>query len=118
MKRIAIALPILSSIFVLGALTGCATELHQKHHPGSTNPTAAPVEKTSTSSSAMPMMGSDKSAMCEMHEKMMSAKNADERRTLMTAHMKSMPPDMMKKHMAMMHEQMTMMQEHMGSQAK
>ncbi len=64
------------------------------------------------------MMGADKNAMCEMHEKLVNAQNADERRTLMKEHMTSIPPDMMKKHMAMMHEQMTMMQEHMGGQAK
>lgn len=65
----------------------------------------------------MVMTESDMMAMCsDMYEKMMSAKTPEERRAMMQKHMKSMPPDMMRTHMAMMQEQMKMMHEHMGAQ--
>ena len=62
----------------------------------------------------MSMMGGDMAAMCDVHTKMMSAKTPEERRALMAEHMKTMSPDMMKRHMAMMQGHMQMMQEEMG----
>jgi hypothetical protein len=80
------------------ALAACAAPQgpgHRLHHPDGA---AAPG-----ASAGMPMMGmSDMQAMCETHKKMMSAKTPAERQALMDERMKSMSPEMMEKHKAMM----------------
>jgi hypothetical protein len=55
--------------------------------------------------------------MCAMHEKMISAKTPEERQALMAEHMKSMPPEMMQRHMEMMQSQSPMMCGHGGNRA-
>ncbi len=117
MKPLSFALPLIAPVILAAALTGCATDQsrqHKQHHPDNS---AAPAKMGDKSSGGMAMTEADMMAMCgDMHEKMMSAKTPEERKAMMQEHMKSMPPDMMKKHMAMMQEHMKMMQEHMGAQ--
>lgn len=86
---------------------------HDKHHPQA---------KVKTQTSAMGMGegheemrgNADQMAFCAMPQELMSA-SPEERRAVMAEHMKTMPPDMMKKHMEMMGTQMDMMREHMNS---
>ena len=47
----------------------------------------------------------DKKSMCEMHDKMMSAKTPAERTAIMDDHMKNMSPEARQKHMEMMKQQ-------------
>ena len=47
----------------------------------------------------------DKKSMCEMHDKMMSAKTPAERTAMMDDHMKNMSPEEKQKHMGMMKQQ-------------
>ncbi len=87
----------------LFSLAGCATpdsDKHKLHHPDSAS---GPQATMSSGEGGMSMM--DMKSMCEMHEKMMHAKNADERRAMMSEGMKTMSPEMMKKHMDMMDQQ-------------
>lgn len=101
---------------VVTVLSACASPLpadHDKHHPQA---------KVKTQTSAMGMGegheemrgNADQMAFCAMHQELMSA-SPEERRAVMAEHMKTMPPDMMKKHMEMMGTQMDMMREHMNS---
>ncbi|MES2757079.1 MAG: hypothetical protein V4693_06865 [Pseudomonadota bacterium] len=87
-----------SAIVAALVLAACAAPQepgHRLHHPDSA---AAPG-----ASGGMAMMGTkDMQAMCEMHKKMMSAKTPAERQALMDERMKSMSPEMMEKHKAMM----------------
>lgn len=49
------------------------------------------------------MMGQmDMNSMCTMHHNMMAKKTPEERDAMMNEHMKSMSPEMRRKHMAMM----------------
>ena len=82
------------------ALSGCAT-------PG------ASQDSTMMSGGSGGMMAGgsdgkmsmmDMKSMCEMHNKMMSSKTAEERKTLMDTRMKDMSLEMREKHMAMMME--------------
>ena len=100
---------------VVTVLSACASSLpadHDTHHP------RAEV-KTQTSMGMGEgheerMSNADQMAFCAMHQELMSA-SPEERRAVMAEHMKTMPPDMMKKHMEMMGTQMDMMREHMNS---
>lgn len=87
-----------SAIVAALVLAACAAPHgpgQRAHHPDSA---AAPG-----ASGAMAMMGTqDMQAMCEMHKKMMSAKTPAERQAMMDERMKSMSPEMMEKHKAMM----------------
>jgi hypothetical protein len=94
------------AVFVVLALTGCATvqdAQHQQHHPESA--TSQAPGAMSSGPSDMPMGMMDMKAMCDMHEKMMNAKTPEERRAMMDERMKNMSPEMMQKHMEMMQEQ-------------
>jgi hypothetical protein len=84
-------------------IAGCATSQppeHSLHHPGTTSPQTAGMMSPGESGEQMSMM--DMKSMCEMHKKMMDAKTPEERKATMDDRMKSMSPEMMKKHMAMM----------------
>lgn len=94
-----------SALFALAlfSLAGCATpdsEQHKLHHPDSAG---GPQAMMSSGAGGMSMM--DMKSMCEMHEKMMHAKSADERQAMMSERMKTMSPEMMKKQMDMMDQQ-------------
>lgn len=102
-------------------LTACVTDpaaqtRHRQHHPdaavtqGKMGMGAGPMGK------GMMMSDAEMKSICDMHEKMMGAKTPEERRSLMTEHMKTMSPETMKKHMEMMQSEMQMMQEHMRTQ--
>lgn len=104
-------------------LAGCATgpaaqERHRQHHPDSAQSQGRMGMGMGAGSMGKGMMMSDAEmkSMCEMHEKMMDAKTPEERKSMMTEHMKKMSPEAMKKHMEMMQYEMRMMQEHMGAQ--
>lgn len=88
------------------AMAGCATSQdpeHRRHHRAT--PAAQPAGMMSPGASGGQMGMMDMNAMCDMHKKMMSAKTPKERKLMMDERMKSMSPEMMEKHMAMMEEQ-------------
>lgn len=87
MKLITRVVPLVSSVFLVGALFGCAA--------------AAP--KSSDHAHAT-MATMDMQAMCDMHKKMMSGKSSAEQQAMMQEHMKSMTPEM-RQRMQAMHEQ-------------
>lgn len=94
-----------AAIVVVTTMAGCATSQdaeHGQHHPDI--PTAQPAAMMSPAASGdqVAMMDmKDMKSMCDMHKKMMSAKTQEEQKTMMDERMKSMSPEMMKKHMAM-----------------
>src|SRR5690606_30805442 len=99
MKALPFTKSLLAPVLLAGVLAGCATAQSQDHKAP---PAPADANRSGMSSGAMPMMGGDMAAMCDMHAKMMSAKTPEERRAFMAEHMQTMSPDMMKRHMAMM----------------
>ena len=106
---------LLAPVLLTVVLAGCATaqsQDHKAHHPDT--PAPADAKRSGMSPGAMSMMGSDMAAMCDMHVKIMSGNTPEERRALMAEHMKTMSPEMMKRHMVMMQGQMQMMQKEMG----
>ena len=95
--------------FVMMTLTGCATSedaQHSQHYPESSTAQApGTTPGTMGHGSSGDQMGTmDMKAMCDMHQKMMSAKTPEERRAMMDEHMKTMSPEMVQKHMKMMQE--------------
>jgi hypothetical protein len=89
----------LAAIFVMLALTGCATGQGARS-------ASAPPSGTMSSGPAGEQRGMmDMKAMCDMHDRMMAAKTPEERRAMMDEHMKNMSPEMVQKHMQMMQEQ-------------
>ena len=102
-------------------LTACVTDpaaqaRHQRHHPDSAVTQGKMGMGAGSMGKGMMMSDAEMKSMCEMHEKMMGAKTPEERRSMMTEHMKSMSPETMKKHMEMMQSEMQMMREHMEMQ--
>lgn len=103
----------LAAVFAVVTLAGCASlqdAQHQQHHPqasASQGPGTGTMGPGMMSSgpSGNQMGTMDMKTMCEMHEKMMSAKTPEERAAMMNEQMKNMPPEMMQKHMQMMQEQ-------------
>lgn len=92
-----------TAVFLIMALTGCTTNLdaqHRQHHPDSATSQAPGTMDGGTASEQRSTM--DMKAMCDMHQKMMSAKTPEERKAMMDGHMKNMTPEMMQKHMEMM----------------
>jgi hypothetical protein len=87
-------------------MAGCATSgdtAHGGHHPDTSSAQAAGMMSPGASSDQMAMMDmKDLQAMCDMHKKMMSGKTPNEQMAIMDDRMKSMSPEMKKKHMAMM----------------
>jgi hypothetical protein len=78
------SIPRLALVLAIAAIgtSGCATlkDEHSGHHPAAT---AAPAAGPGP-------MEAQRAAMRRMHERMMSAKTADERSALMAEHMKTM----------------------------
>ena len=97
---------ILTTICASAALTGCAADSaarHKQHHPAAacSQPPGALCGGPGPANEQREM---DMNAMCRMHRDMMGARTPEERRTMMEQRMKGMSPDMMRQHMAMMHE--------------
>lgn len=90
------------------ALAGCATTTenarHRQHHPAAASASTTATASPGMHHGQMEMMMHDPKAMCEMHKKMMSGKTPEEQKAMMDERMKSMSPEMMKKHHAMMAE--------------
>jgi hypothetical protein len=80
-----------AAIFVVAALTGCASW---------TKPQSASATSAEGSADAK-MSTMDMEAMCDKHKKMMSAAPED-RKMMMDENMKTMSPEKMQEHMAMM----------------
>ena len=94
---------LVAAIVAAMAMAGCATSQdaeHSQHYPVTS--TAQPAGMMSPSASGDQMAMMDMKTMCDMHKKMMSAKTPEEQKAMMDERMKSMSPEMMKKHMAMM----------------
>lgn len=101
-------------------LTACTTDLaakHRQHHPESNASQMSMGMGAGPMGKGMMMSDADMKSMCDMHEKMMGAKTPAEQKAVMAEHMKTMSPEMMKRHMGMMQSEMQMMKEHMGTQA-
>lgn len=115
MKSISTSLGSFVAVMAMAALTACATpqskpqtvpqsapqeNQHKEHHPDS---------PTSQGPGAMgdgPQMSMmDMQAMYAMHKKMMSGQIPEEQGAMMDEHMKTMSPEMKRKHMQMMQEQ-------------
>ncbi len=97
-----------AAIFAAMAMAGCATSQDTAHsglHPETSSAQPAGMMSHGAPGELMPMMDmKDMKAMCNMHKNMMSGKTPDEQRAMMNERMKSMSPEMMKKHMAMMEQ--------------
>jgi hypothetical protein len=95
-----------AAIVAAMAMTGCATSqdpAHSEHHPDTSSAQPARIMSQSAPGDQMAMMDmKDMKAMCDMHKKMMTGKTPDEQKTMMDERMKSMSPELMNKHMAMM----------------
>ncbi|MDO9216322.1 MAG: hypothetical protein Q7U14_03560 [Lacisediminimonas sp.] len=86
------------------ASTGCALNQdaqHKSHYPGAVTSNAPGSLAGGPGGGRMSM--TDMKAMCDKHNQMMSDKTLDEKKK-MEAHMRSMPPEMMQKHMTMMEQ--------------
>ncbi len=119
----------LMAVFVAAAaLTGCAAikEEHKQHHPAASATESPGGMGRGGSTGQMGMMGGagpdgqkgmmgggasgqmgmmDKKSMCEMHDKMMTARTPAERTAMMDDRMKNMSPEARQKHMEMMKQQ-------------
>jgi hypothetical protein len=105
------------AVFVAAAaLTGCAAmeEKHRQHHPESSTAESSGGMGRGGSTGQMGMMGGgaggqmgmmDKKSMCEMHDRMMTAKTPAEQAAMMDECMKNMSPEARQKHMEMMKQQ-------------
>lgn len=101
MKLIPLSLAL--AIGVFGGPTWAAQQdPHQGHHPATAKPAAAPPVAPTTASSPMSdkagadltRMDAQMKMMREMHTKMMAAKTPEERKSLMSEHMKVMQDGM------------------------
>jgi hypothetical protein len=97
----------LAFAFVLAALSGCSMPgagPHRMHHAGAGESTSAQGRHNSQ---GMGMGQEDMRAMCSgVHDRLRSARSADERAAIMQEHMRGLSPEMRKK-----------MDEHMRSQS-
>jgi len=89
-------------------MAGCAMTQeaeHSQHHPDASPAQPSGMMSSGAPSEQMAMMDmKDMKAMCDMHKKMMSGKTPEEQKAMMDERMKSMSPEMMKKHKAMTEE--------------
>lgn len=96
----------LAAVFIAAAaLTGCTAmqEKHRQHHPA-VSATGSPGSMgRGGSAGQMGMM--DAKSMCEMHDRMMSAKTPAERTAMMDERMKNSSPEERQRHMEMMKQQ-------------
>jgi surface antigen len=93
----------LTTMVLMVALTGCATNQdaqHDGHHAEAATSKASGPMVGGPSGDQMSMM--DMKAMCDMHQKMMRSKTPEEQRAMINEHMKTMSPEMRQQHMAMM----------------
>jgi hypothetical protein len=86
----------------LAFLTACATgpRTSQGNSAGSSTSQASGMMSSGDSSGQMGMM--DMKSMCDMHDKMMSAKTYEERQAIMDERMKNMSPQMRQDQLQMM----------------
>jgi len=87
------------------ALSGCAAlrEQHAQHHPEAASTGS---QGTMGRGGQMGMMGNmDMKSMCEMHDRMMSARTPEERSAMMNERMKNMSPEMRERQVEMMRQQ-------------
>ena len=98
----------LAAIVSTLAIAGCATPPeaeHGQHHPGTTTaPTAGMMSPGAPAGQMARMDVKDMKAMCEMHKRMMSGQTPEQQKAMTDERMKSMSPEMMSRHMAMMQE--------------
>lgn len=96
---------IVAAILIVGCTTTQDAEYGQRH---SDNSTAQPMGMMGSGPGRQrgmtDMADMDMKSMCEMHSKMMSGKTPEEQKAMMDQRIKSMSPEMMKRHMAMMQE--------------
>ena len=96
----------LAAIFAAMAMAGCATSQDTARsglHSDTSSAQPARMMTQGAPGDQMTMMDmKDMKAMCDMHKKMMGEKTPDEQKAMMNERMKSMSPEMMQKHMAMM----------------
>lgn len=90
------------------AMAGCAATRdaeHRQHHPDTSTAQSAGMMSPGGPGGPMAMMDmKDMKAMCEMHKNMMGTRTPAEQKAMMDERMKSMSPEMMKRHQAMMAE--------------
>lgn len=95
----------LAAVFGMVALTSCAAvqdDQYGQHHSESAVSQPSGAMSSGSSGDQMGMM--DMKTMCDMHQKMMSARTPEERSAMMNENMKNMSPEMMQKQMEMMQE--------------
>lgn len=126
-------------VLAAAALPGQAADSagNDQHRPGTSAANAAPAKSAKPADGRIAKMDSQMKAMQDMHDKMMAAKNPEERNALMADHMKTMQtsmtmmndmmdgksegkqppsPQMMQKQMDMMRMMMQMMMDQMPQQ--
>lgn len=105
MKPIFSSVGIFTVALAIAALMGCAADQYAQHHPNAAASQATEAMSSGSGSADEKMNMMDMKAMCDMYQKMMSAKTPEERRAMMNERMKNMSPEMMQKHMDMMQAQ-------------
>lgn len=102
MKPIFSSVGIFTVALAIAALMGCAADQDAQQHPDAAASQATGAMSSGSGSAGNQMNMMDMKAMCDMHQKMMSANTPEERRAMMDERMKNMSPEMMQKHMDMM----------------
>ncbi|MEC4718096.1 hypothetical protein RY831_02960 [Noviherbaspirillum sp. CPCC 100848] len=90
------------AVLVILALTGCASRQdaqNRQHQADAATSTPTGASGGGSTGNQMSMM--DMKTMCDKHNKMMSAKTPEEKKSMGT-HMETMSPEMRQKHMTMM----------------
>lgn len=93
---------ILASALLALAGSGCAQRATIDRTGAAVEPRGAASMSRNMAGGQMPMMDMD--AMCNMHQKLMDAKTAEQRQALMGEHMKKMSPDTWDRRMSMLRE--------------
>lgn len=108
MKPTFSSISLVASALAMVLLTGCSAmrEMHREHHPETSSSQASQTKSSGASASSAGQMGMMESgAMCDMHEKLMSAKTPGQRQAMMDDRMKDMSQQMRQKNLEMMQEQ-------------
>ncbi|MBI3730573.1 MAG: hypothetical protein WA071_16395 [Undibacterium umbellatum] len=95
MKLLRPVLCLTSSLIIASSVWAAEPADHKEHHPASASASAKVTAPSgSASKSSMQKMDDQIQTMHDMHEKMMNAKNPEERSALMADHMKAMQDGM------------------------
>lgn len=95
MKLLRPVLCLTSSLIIAPSVWAAEPVDHTKHHPASASASAkVDTAPESTNKASMQKMDDQIQTMHDMHEKMMNAKNPEERSALMADHMKAMQDGM------------------------